>query len=133
VLKNFELQDDENAFTVQRSAKCRGIADGSLPSETGLKDIAGLFAGRTQKRLHSILYCCNLLSENLFGLSQNNFSVSISISPHNMSSGAEKLKNNKSIAILDAAEKGGYGIVSVVCVSSHHLFQEMPGLILYSV
>jgi fructose-bisphosphate aldolase class II len=32
-----------------------------------------------------------------------------------MSSGAEKLKNNKSIAILDAAEKGGYGIVSVVC------------------
>ena len=33
-----------------------------------------------------------------------------------MSSGAEKLKNNKSIAILDAAEKGGYGIVSVVCV-----------------
>lgn len=36
-----------------------------------------------------------------------------------MSSGAEKLKNNKSIAILDAAEKGGYGIVSVVCVSNH--------------
>ncbi|TVY85126.1 putative fructose-bisphosphate aldolase [Lachnellula suecica] len=32
-----------------------------------------------------------------------------------MSAGAEKLKNNKSIAILDAAEKGGYGIVSVVC------------------
>jgi len=32
-----------------------------------------------------------------------------------MSSAAEKLKNNKSIAILDAAEKGGYGIVSVVC------------------
>lgn len=32
-----------------------------------------------------------------------------------MSSGLEKLKNNKSIAILDAAEKGGYGIVSVVC------------------
>ncbi|KAH8809793.1 putative fructose-bisphosphate aldolase [Hyaloscypha sp. PMI_1271] len=32
-----------------------------------------------------------------------------------MSSGAEKLKNNKSIAILDAAERGGYGIVSVVC------------------
>jgi fructose-bisphosphate aldolase class II len=35
-----------------------------------------------------------------------------------MSSEAEKLKNNKSIAILDAAEKGGYGIVSVVCVCS---------------
>jgi hypothetical protein len=33
-----------------------------------------------------------------------------------MSSGAEKLKNNKSIAILDAAERGGYGVVSVVCV-----------------
>jgi fructose-bisphosphate aldolase class II len=33
-----------------------------------------------------------------------------------MASGAEKLKNNKSIAILDAAERGGYGIVSVVCV-----------------
>jgi hypothetical protein len=33
-----------------------------------------------------------------------------------MSSGAEKLKNNRSIAILDAAERGGYGIVSVVCV-----------------
>ncbi|PMD17435.1 aldolase [Hyaloscypha hepaticicola] len=32
-----------------------------------------------------------------------------------MSSGAEKLKTNKSIAILDAAERGGYGIVSVVC------------------
>lgn len=27
-----------------------------------------------------------------------------------MSSGAEKLKDNKSIAILDAAERGGYGI-----------------------
>ena len=33
-----------------------------------------------------------------------------------MSSGAEKVKNNKSIAILDAAERGCYGIVSVVCV-----------------
>lgn len=33
-------------------------------------------------------------------------------------SGAEKLKNNKSIALLDAAEKGGYGVVSVVCVSA---------------
>jgi hypothetical protein len=33
-----------------------------------------------------------------------------------MSSGTEKLKNNKSIAILDAAERGGYGVVSVVCV-----------------
>jgi hypothetical protein len=33
-----------------------------------------------------------------------------------MSSGAEKLKTNKSIAILDAAERGGYGVVSVVCV-----------------
>jgi hypothetical protein len=33
-----------------------------------------------------------------------------------MSSGAENLKNNKSIAILDAAERGGYGVVSVVCV-----------------
>ncbi|KAH8663032.1 putative fructose-bisphosphate aldolase [Tricladium varicosporioides] len=32
-----------------------------------------------------------------------------------MSSAAEKLKNNKSVAILDAAEKGKYGIVSVVC------------------
>lgn len=61
MLKNFELQDDENAFTVQRSAKCRGVANGSLPSETDLKGIAGLFAGltsgRTQKRLHFILYC----------------------------------------------------------------------------
>lgn len=34
-----------------------------------------------------------------------------------MTSAAEKLKNNKSIAILDAAEKGGYGVVSVVCVN----------------
>lgn len=34
----------------------------------------------------------------------------------NMSSGAEKLKNNKTIAILDAAEKGNYGVVSVCCV-----------------
>lgn len=33
-----------------------------------------------------------------------------------MSSGAEKLRDNKSIAILDAAERGGYGVVSVVCV-----------------
>ncbi|TAQ89000.1 hypothetical protein B7494_g2686 [Chlorociboria aeruginascens] len=32
-----------------------------------------------------------------------------------MSTGAENLKANKSIAILDAAEKGKYGIVSVVC------------------
>lgn len=40
-----------------------------------------------------------------------------------MSSAAEKLKNNRSIAILDAAEKGGYGIVSVVCVGlSPHKF-----------
>lgn len=37
-----------------------------------------------------------------------------------MSSGVEKLKNNKSIEILNAAEKGGYGIVSVVCVSYFH-------------
>jgi fructose-bisphosphate aldolase, class II len=37
--------------------------------------------------------------------------------------GAEKLKNNKSIAILDAAERGGYGIVAVCCVSiACHIF-----------
>jgi hypothetical protein len=42
-------------------------------------------------------------------------------SPSAMSSGVEKLKNKKSIAILDAAEKGGYGIVSVVCVSLKYL------------
>jgi len=34
-----------------------------------------------------------------------------------MSSGAEKLKVNKTIAILEAAEKGNYGIVSVCCYS----------------
>jgi len=44
-----------------------------------------------------------------------------------MSSGAEKLKNNKSIAILDAAERGGYGIVSVVCVRSLFLTIEQIG------
>jgi len=32
-----------------------------------------------------------------------------------MSSGVDRLKANKSIAILDAAERGGYGIVSAVC------------------
>ncbi|KIN01988.1 hypothetical protein OIDMADRAFT_28115 [Oidiodendron maius Zn] len=32
-----------------------------------------------------------------------------------MSSAAERLGNNKSIAILEAAEQGGYGVVSVVC------------------
>ena len=40
-----------------------------------------------------------------------------------MSSAAEKLKNNKSIAILDAAERGGYGVVSVVCVCNSILRQ----------
>lgn len=34
-----------------------------------------------------------------------------------MSSGAEKLKANKTIAILDAAERGGYGVVAVCCYS----------------
>jgi hypothetical protein len=45
-----------------------------------------------------------------------------------MASSAEKLKNNKSIAILDKAEKEGYGIVSVVCVSSIVLFIDFPSL-----
>ena len=42
--------------------------------------------------------------------------LDLEFSHQTMSSGAEKLKNNKSIAILDAAEQGGYGVVSVVCV-----------------
>jgi len=32
-----------------------------------------------------------------------------------MAPGAENLKHNRSIAILDAADKGGYGVVSVCC------------------
>ena len=49
-----------------------------------------------------------------------------------MSSGAEKLKNNKSIAILDAAERGSYGIVSVVCVRSFS-FAFRKGAVCYSI
>jgi hypothetical protein len=33
------------------------------------------------------------------------------------------LKDNKSIAILDAAERGGYGIIAVCCVSLIRLSQ----------
>jgi hypothetical protein len=34
-----------------------------------------------------------------------------------MSDLPEALKDNRSVAILDAAEKGGYGIIAVCCVS----------------
>jgi hypothetical protein len=46
-----------------------------------------------------------------------------------MSNSTEKLANNRSIAILDAATKGGYGIVAVCCVSAkHHIVSYPPEL-----